>query len=157
MAFINKEKAIETLDGYARALYQDSDWKAGKTADYCSTLLESVTEEYVVRIEEWNKLNFECNVLKALLKGEWVKCADAMEALNITFDQGMKMFQFGVEGTWPPTEDNVSFRISEQTISQTRMKDFEEDFKIQEKLFRSKAVTDVQQLELILEQQGGIL
>lgn len=157
MPFISKEKAIETLDNYAQALYQQNDWKMGETVDYASTLLENVVEEYVVSIEQYNKLNYQCNVLKALLKGEWVKCADAIEALNITFDQGMKMFQFGVEGTWPPTEANVSFRISEQTISQTKMKDFEEDFKLQDMLYRSKVNMDTSHLELILEQQGGII
>ena len=81
--FIKRENAIKAVDDYAQALYQQNDWKMGETADYCSALLESVPDEYVVRIEEWNKLKFKCNVLRALLKGEWVKCDDVMEALNI--------------------------------------------------------------------------
>jgi hypothetical protein len=157
MAFIDKEKAIESLDSYAQDLYQQGEWNNGKTAHYCATLLESVPDKYVVCIEEWNKLKFECNVLKALLKGEWVRCRDAMEALNITFDQGIKMFQFCVTGAWPTSEDNVSFRISEHTIAQTKTKDFEEDFKLQEMLHMSKVDTAASTLELILEQQGGIL
>lgn len=154
--FIKRENAIETIDSYAQALYADNDWKMGETADYCSTLLENVPDEYVVPIEQYNKLNFQCNVLRALLKGEWVKCNEVQEALNITFDQGMKMFQFGVCGPWNNPED-VRFRISEKTISQTKMKDFEEEFKIQEAVVRTRSNPDTHQWELILEQQGGII
>ncbi len=156
MSFISRENAIKAVDNYAQELYSHNDWKMGETADYCATLLERIPDEYVVRIEAWNKLNFECNVLRALLKGEWVKCDDAMEALNITFDQGLKMFQFGACGPWDNPEE-VRFRIGEKTISQTKMKDFERDFKIQEAVVRSRSNPDTHQWELILEQQDGII
>lgn len=157
MPFIDKENTVCVLDNYAQALYQQNNWKMGETVDNCKVLVEEISDEYVIPIEQYNRLNFKCNVLRALLKGEWVHCKDAQEALDITFDQGMKMFQFGVEGTWPPSIDNVSFRISEQTIAQTKIKDFEEDFKLQELLYRSKVDAAVDNLELILEQHGGIL
>ena len=155
--FIKRENAIKVIDDYAQALYQQNDWKMGETADHCSMLVKSAPEEYVVRIEEWNKLNFECNVLRALLKGEWVKCDDVMEAMNITFDQGLKMFEFGARGPWLAPEE-VRFRIDEKTIAQTKMKDFERDFEIQDAVVRSNPNnSDTAQLELILEQQGGII
>lgn len=158
MSFINRENAIKAIDDYAQDLYSHNDWKMGETADYCSTLVESLPEEYVVRIEEWNKLNFDCNVLKALLNGEWVKCDDAMEALNITFDQGLKMFQFGTNGPLNKDSERAgSFRISEKTLAQAKMKDFEGDFKLQEAIVRSRSNPDTHQWELILEQQGGII
>ena len=154
--FIKRETAIELIDSYAQALYEDEDVEKGRVADYCSAMLETVSEEYVVPIEQYHKLNFECTVLKALLKGEWVKCNDVQEALNITFDQGMKMFQFGVGGPWNNPED-VRFRIGEKTLEQTKMKDFEEDFKVQEAMLTPRIDPNTHQWELVLEQQGGII
>ena len=159
--FIKRDNAIKTIDEYAQALYANNDWKMGETADYCSVLLENVTEEYVVTIEQYNELNFQCNVLKALLKGEWVRCNDVQEALNITFNQGMKMFEVGRVGPWTPCylEDNhnIAFRICEKTLEQTKMHDFEEDFKIQEAVVKARSNPDTHQWELLLEQQGGII
>ena len=116
----------------------------------------------VVSLEQNLKLNFQCNVLKALLKGEWVDCTDAMEALDITFDQGMKMFEFGRTASWNPAPLEgqkvcTKFRISEKTLEQTKMYDFEEDFKIQEAIVKARSNPDNHQWELILEQQGGII
>ena len=115
----------------------------------------------VVALEENLKLNFQCNVLKALLKGEWVRCNDVQEALNITFNQGMKMFEVGRVGPWTPCylEDNhnIAFRICEKTLEQTKMHDFEEDFKIQEAVVKARSNPDTHQWELLLEQQGGII
>ena len=107
-------------------------------------------------MDEYHKLNYKCTVLRALLNGEWVKCEDVTEALNITFDMGMKMFQLGVGGPWNHPED-IRFRIGEKTISQTKMKDFEEDFGIQEAIDKTRFNYDTRQMELILEQQGGII
>ena len=153
--FIKRENAIKAIDDYAQALYSENYSDMGKIADTCSVLLENVKEEYVVPIEQYHKLNFHCTVLKALLKGEYVKCDDVMEALNITFDQGMKMFEFGASGPWD--DSNVRFRIGQKTLDQTKMKDFEKDFEVQETMFRAQINPDTHQLELVLEQQGGII
>ena len=150
--FIKREDAIHTIDNYAQALYAENYHDMGKIADTCSTLLEDVKEEYVVPIEQYHKLNFQCTVLKALLKGEWVKCNDVQEALNITFDQCMKMFQFGVGGPWNDPED-VRFRIGEKTLEQTKMKDFEEEFKIQEAVVRACTNPDTHQWEMHLSEE----
>lgn len=152
--FIKRETAIELIDTYAQALYEDEDVEKGRVADYCSTLLENIDEEYVVDIEQYHQLNFQCTVLKALLKGEWVQAEHVKEALNITFDQCMKMFELGVGGPWNDPED-IRFRISQKTVGQTKMKDFEEDFKIQEAIDKLTRPND--NLELLLEQQGGII
>ena len=154
--FIKKETAIELIDTYAQALYEGEEVERGRVADYCSTLLANIDEEYVVDIEQYHQLNFQCTVLKALLKGEWVQAEYVKEALNITFDQCMKMFELGVGGPWNDPED-IRFRISQKTIDQNKMKDFEEDFKIQEAAVRSCSNPDSHQWELILEQQGGII
>lgn len=160
--FIKRENAIKIVDEYAQALYAQNDWKMGETADYCSTLLENVTDEYVVTVEQYNALNFQCNVLKALLKGEWVKSEDVQNALNITFEQGMQMFELGRMASWNPAPLEgqkvcTKFRISEKTLEQTKMHDFEEDFKIQEAIVKARSNPDNHQWELILEQQGGII
>lgn len=160
--FIRRDEAIKSIDDYAQALYSNNDWKMGETADYCSTLLESVTDAYVVDIDEYRKLNFKCTVMKALLMGEWVKCEDVQEALNLTFDQCMRMFEFGRTASWNPAplegqKVTTKFMISEKTLEQTKMKDFEKDFKIQEAFLSSRSNPDTHQWELILEQQGGII
>lgn len=154
--YIKRESAMNALNAYAQKLYAHNDWKMGETVDDCIAILKDIDEETVLPIEQYYKLNFECTVLKALLKGEWVKCSDVQEALNITFDQGMKMFQFGVGGPWNNPED-VRFRIGEKTLEQTKMKDFEEDFKIQEEITKAHSNPDTHQWEIILEQQGGII
>ena len=154
--FIKRENAIKAINDYAQKLYAKNDWKMGETADDCIALLKDIDEEYVVDIEQYHHLNFQCNVLKALLKGEWVQAEHVKEALNITFDQCTKMFELGVDGPWNDPED-IRFRIGEKTISQTKMKDFEEGFKIQEAFLGSRSNPDTHQWELILEQQGGII
>lgn len=154
--FIRRDWAIKSLDNYAQALYANNDWKMGETADFCSTLLENIPDAYVVTMDEYRKLTFKCTIMKALLMGEWVKCTDVQEALDITFDQCMKMFQFGVGGPWDNPED-VRFRIGEKTLEQTKMKDFEADFKIQEAMLKPRVNPDTHQWELVLEQQGGII
>lgn len=115
--FIKRENAIKAINNYAQKLYAKNDWKMGETADDCITLLKDIDEEYVVDIEQYHQLNFQCTVLKALLKGEWVQAEHVKEALNITFDQCMKMFELGVGGPWNDPED-VRFRIGEKTLEQ---------------------------------------
>ena len=120
--FIKRETAIELIDSYAQALYEDEEVENGRVADYCSVLVGNINEEYVVDIEQYHQLNFQCNVLKALLKGEWVQCHHVQEALNLTFDQCKEIFDIGIGGPWNDPED-VRFRIGEKTISQTKMED----------------------------------
>jgi hypothetical protein len=132
----------------------------GETADYCATLLENVPDEYVVRIEEWTSLNYRCNVLKALLMGEWVKCQDVLDALNITFDMALKMFQMGTVMPWNSSyeegKDNISFRIGDKTANYADMQLYAEEFHKMERLNRMEEISK-EQLELILEQHGGII
>jgi hypothetical protein len=158
--FIKRETAIKAIDDYAQALYSQNDWKMGETADYCATLLENVPDEYVVRIEEWTSLNYRCNVLKALLMGEWVKCQDVLDALNITFDMALKMFQMGTVMPWNSSyeegKDNISFRIGDKTARHADMQLYAEEFHKMERLNRMEEISK-EQLELILEQQGGII
>lgn len=114
----------------------------------------------VVSLEQNLKLNFQCNVLKALLRGEWVDCNDVQEALNITFDQGMRMFDFGRTASWNPIplegqKVTVKFRIGEKTLEQTKMHDFEEDFKIQEAMTKVRSNPNTHQLEVLLSEKEG--
>lgn len=152
--YIKREAAIKAIDEYAQKLYAHNDWKMGETVDDCIAILKDIDEENVINIQEWHTLHFKYNVLKELLKGEWVKCEYVQEALNITFDQGIKMFQLG--GPFEDAED-FRFRIGQKTLEQTKMKDFEKDFKIQEAFLNSRSNPDTHQWELILEQQGGII
>ena len=151
--FIKREDAIKSIDDYAQDLYSHNDWKMGETADYCATLVENIPDTYVVSMDEYHKLNFKCTVMRALLMGEWVKCNDVQEALNITFNQGLKIFEFGACGPWD--DHNVRFRIGEKTLEQTKMKDFEKDFKIQEAMTRVHSNPDTHQLEVLLEPHDG--
>ncbi len=143
---------MKALDEYAQKLYAHNDWKMGETVDDCIAILKDIDEENVLPIEQYYKLNFECTVLKTLLKGEWVKCNDVQEALNITFDQGLKMFQLG--GPFDNLED-FRFRIGKKTLEQVEVKDFEEDFKTQETMFRSQINPDTHQLEVLIETYNG--
>lgn len=155
--FIKREDATKVINDYAQALYRRNDWKMGETADECASLLCSIPDAYVVSIKEWNQMNFERCVLVALLKGEWVPCADVQEAMNITFEQGRAMFDYGICGPWNGERIGEKFRIGEKTLTQNKVKGFEEDFEIRESKVSSRPNPDTHQWELILEQQGGII
>jgi hypothetical protein len=157
MSFISREQALSTINNYAQNLYQQGNWKMGETVDDCLDILKSLPDEYAVRIEEWNKLNFECNVLRALLNGEWVNCKDVQEAMNITFEQGKEMFDYGVCGPWNGQLVGEKFRIGEKTTSKITSYGIEECTEVKEASIAARTNPDTHQWELILEQQGGII
>ena len=61
--------------------------------------------------------------LKKLLEGRWVDCQAVQDALDITFAEGLKMFEFGRIAKWNPAPLNgqkviTKFRLCEKTIEQ---------------------------------------
>lgn len=138
--FIKREDAIKSIDDYAQALYSHNDWKMGETADYCATLLENVPDAYVVTMDEYCRLNYKCTVMRALLMGEWVKCQDVLDALNITFDMALKMFQMGTVMPWNSSyeegKDNISFRIGDKTANYADMQLNYEEFRRMDEITR---------------------
>ena len=159
--FIKRENAIKAIDAYAQALYAEDYHDMGKAVDTCSVMLEDIKMENVVPAHEYYKLNFQCNVLKALLNGEWVNCEDVQETLNITFEQGMQMFKLGRMATWNSYPENgqrivTKFKISENTLRNTKYT-FEDSYNIVEHPVVSESAPTNNHLELLLEQQGGII
>jgi len=49
---------------------------------------------------EIDKLNFKVNVMKRLLNGEWVETEDVCEALEMTFTEAFKLFDFNRTAEW---------------------------------------------------------
>ena len=61
--------------------------------------------------------------LRRLLNGEWVDCKEVEAALDITFAEGLKKFEFGRIAKWNQAPLNgqkiiTKFRLSEKTIDQ---------------------------------------
>ena len=61
--------------------------------------------------------------LKKLLEGQWVDCKAVQDALDITFAEGLKKFEFGRIAKWNPVPLNgqkviTKFRLCEKTIEQ---------------------------------------
>jgi hypothetical protein len=59
--------------------------------------------------------------LKKLLEGQWVDCKAVQDALDITFAEGLRMFEFGRIAKWCPAPMNgqkiiTKFKLSEKTI-----------------------------------------
>lgn len=61
--------------------------------------------------------------LRKLLNGEWVDCQEVQEALDISFSEGLKKFDFGRLAKWNAAPLNgqriiAKFRLCEKTIEQ---------------------------------------
>lgn len=72
------------------------------------------------------------DTLRKLLRGEWVDTDKVCAALDISFSEGMKMFEFGRIAKWNKAPLNgqkiiAKFRLSEKTIDQLGEFPFEDD------------------------------
>lgn len=117
------------------------------------TILDS---SQVVSLEQYNKLRHQYGVLVALLMGEWVHCQDVQEALKITFEQGLDMFEFGRMASWNPYPQNgqkiiTKFRISEKTLRKP-MYSFEDNFNINRYCVVPEINSEEQHSDAILKQ-----
>lgn len=160
--FIRRDEAIKSIDDYAQALYSHNDWKMGETADHCATLLENVPDEYVVSKAEYDYIKKDRDTLRKLVAGEWVDCEAVQRALDITFSQGLKMFDFGRQVAWNKFPKNgqyivTKFRLDPEKIPDKYSVQFwtEDDDTAYDDFNSTQSGLDVK--ELILEQQGGII
>jgi hypothetical protein len=76
-----------------------------------------------VSIHAYNRVKKENEVLRRLLNGEWVDTEAVQETLGITFQEGMRMFDFGRTVKWNKAPLNgqkviTKFRLCEKTIGQ---------------------------------------
>lgn len=73
--------------------------------------------------------------LRNLVNGYWVDTQDVQDALEISFSEGMKMFDFGRISKWNPAPLNgqkiiTKFRLCEKTVKPKEWFDFDsEDIK----------------------------
>lgn len=114
-----------------------------------------------VSIEEYQSVCKDLEALQSLLRGEWVDTERVCTALNITFSEGMKMFDFGRMAAWNKAPKNgqyivTKFRIAEKTVQPPKVFWCEED-DIGYAKVTAEPNMDTHQWELILEQQGGII
>ena len=63
------------------------------------------------------------DTLRKLLNGEWVDCVEVQEALDISFSEGLKRFDFGRMAKWNPAPYNgqciiTKFKLCEKTVEQ---------------------------------------
>jgi hypothetical protein len=84
------------------------------------------------RIAVENQYKDQVETLRKLLHGEWVNTESVQEALDITFAEGLKMFDFGRVAKWSPAPMNgqkiiTKFRLCEKTIEQLGEFQFESD------------------------------
>lgn len=83
--------------------------------------LKDIPEQAVVSKDEYDNLYKKYMTLLRLLNGEWVNCDDVEAAMNITFREGLKRFDFGRDGRWnkPPLNGQYTvakFRMCEKTL-----------------------------------------
>ena len=114
-----------------------------------------------ISFEEYESVCHNLETLQSLIKGEWVDTECVCKALDITFSEGMKMFDFGRMVAWNKAPKNgqyvvTKFRICEKTIQQPKVFWCEED-DIGYAKVNAEPNKDSHQWELILEQQGGII
>ena len=83
--------------------------------------LRDISAQDVVSKESLDALQKQVDTLRKLISGEWVKCDDVEAAMNITFREGLKMFDFGrmVEWNKPPLNGQyvvTKFRLDPEKI-----------------------------------------
>jgi hypothetical protein len=119
------------------------------------------------RVQKENEeLLKKCETLRKLINGNWVATQDVQDALEISFSDGLKMFDFGRIAKWnkaPMEGQNIitKFRLCEKTVKPKEWFDFDSD-DIEECTLIPRVNPDTHQWELsvedlILEQQGGII
>lgn len=135
----------------------------------------------VVSQAEYDYIKKDRDTLRKLVAGEWVDCEAVQRALDITFSQGLKMFDFGRQVAWnkPPKNGQyvvTKFRLDPEKIPNKYSVEFWnaddvdeynkvnadsschfDDFEIKECSVHPESNSRSHQWELILEQQGGII
>lgn len=82
--------------------------------------------------KENEELAKKYNTLRKLLEGQWVDTQDVQEALEISFSEGMRRFDFGRMAKWnkPPLNGQrviTKFRLHEKTAETAGIFDFDTD------------------------------
>ena len=116
----------------------------------------------VVNQAEYDYIKKDRDTLRKLIAGEWVDCEAVQRALDITFSQGLKMFDFGRMVAWNKQPKNgqfivTKFRICEKTVKPKPEVFWCEEDDIKYAEINAKVNEDNHQWELVLEQQGGII
>ena len=112
----------------------------------------------VVTQAEYDYIKKDRDVLRKLVTGEWVDCEAVQRALDITFSQGLKMFDFGRQVAWNKAPKNGQYVVTKFRLDPDKIP---MEFWTQEDDAAyndfNKADDEINVQELILEQQGGIL
>jgi hypothetical protein len=115
------------------------------------------------RVQKENEeLLKKCETLRKLINGNWVDTQDVQDALDIDFKEGMCMFDFGRQVAWNKPPKNGQFVVTKFRICEKTLKPKPEAFWCEEDDNKyaeanAKVNVDNHQLELVLEQQGGII
>lgn len=116
----------------------------------------------VVNKVEYDYIKKDRDTLRKLITGEWVDCEAVQRALDITFSQGLKMFDFGRQVAWnkPPKNGQyvvTKFRLDPEKIPDKYSVEFwtADDDTAYNDFNTTESELDVK--DLILEQQGGII
>ena len=91
-----------------------------------------MADTQMVDIAEYNRVKKNYEALKKLLEGHWVDTEDVQDALDITFAEGMRMFEFGRMAKWNKSPLNgqqviTKFRLCDKTIEQLGIFPFDEE------------------------------
>lgn len=116
----------------------------------------------VVTQAEYDYIKRDRDVLRKLVTGEWVDCEEVQRALDITFSQGLKMFDFGRQVAWNKAPKNGQYVVTKFRLDPNKIPDkYSMEFWTQEDDAAyndfNKADDEINVNELILEQQGGII
>lgn len=116
----------------------------------------------VVNKSEFDYIKQDRDTLRKLIVGEWVDCEAVQRALDITFSQGLKMFDFGRQVAWNKAPNNGQYVVTKFRLDPDKIPDkYSMEFWTQEDDAAyndfNKADDEINVQELILEQQGGIL
>jgi hypothetical protein len=82
--------------------------------------------------KENRELAKKYDTLRKLLNGQWVDTQDVQEALEISFSEGMQMFDFGRIAKWNRAPLNgqkviTKFRLCEKTLKPKELFEFDSD------------------------------
>ena len=116
----------------------------------------------VVTQAEYDYIKKDRDVLRKLVAGEWVDCEEVQRALDITFSQGLKMFDFGRQVAWNKAPKNGQYVVTKFRLDPDKIPDkYSVEFWTQadDNAYNdfNKTNNEINVQELILEQQGGII
>lgn len=116
----------------------------------------------VVNQAEYDYIKKDRNTLRKLVAGEWVDCEAVQRALDITFSQGLKMFDFGRQVAWNKPPKNGQYVVTKFRLDPEKIPDkYSVEFWTanDDTAYNDFNTTDneINVNELILEQQGGII